>query len=78
MWNIKDERIQISSVWSCNGKHPGFSRGNLFISLGSCAELETQIEIACDLEYMMIDERNKLLEILDHESRMLRNLIKKL
>lgn len=27
---IKEERIQISSEWSCNGKNPGFSRGNLF------------------------------------------------
>ena len=50
----------------------------LYIALGSCAELETQIEIAVELEY--IDERKKtyLLEKLDHESRMLRNLIKKL
>ena len=24
----------------------------LFISLGSCAELETQVEIACDIEYL--------------------------
>ncbi len=50
----------------------------LYIALGSCAELETQIEIAAELKY--IDEQNKtcLLEKLDHESRMLRNLIKKL
>lgn len=50
----------------------------LYIALGSCAELETQIEIATELKY--IDEQNKtcLLEKLDYESRMLRNLIKKL
>jgi len=50
----------------------------LYTSLGSCAELETQIEIAVALKY--IDQRRKtfLLEKLDHESRMLRNLIKKL
>ena len=50
----------------------------LYIALGSCAELETQIEIAVELKY--IDERRKtlLLEEIDHESRMLRNLIKKL
>jgi len=50
----------------------------LYIALGSCAELETQIEIAAELKY--IDEQRKtyLLEKLDHESRMLRNLIKKL
>jgi len=50
----------------------------LYIALGSCAELETQIEISAELKY--IDEQRKtyLLEKLDHESRMLRNLIKKL
>ena len=61
-----------------NRYHNKDYRKYLFISLGSCAELETQIEIACDLEYMMIVDRNILLENLDHESRMLRNLIKKL
>ena len=50
----------------------------LYIALGSCAELETQIEIAVQLDY--IDEQKKavLLEKIDHESRMLRNLVKKL
>lgn len=50
----------------------------LYISLGSCAELETHIEIAAELKY--IDEQRKtfLLEKIDHECRMLRNLIKKL
>ena len=50
----------------------------LYIALGSCAELETQTEIAVELKY--IDEQKKtfLIEKLDHESRMLSNLIKKL
>jgi len=50
----------------------------LYIALGSCAELETQIEIAVELKY--IDQQRKafLLEKIDHECRMLRNLIKKL
>jgi four helix bundle protein len=50
----------------------------LFIALGSCAELETQIEIAAEQKY--IDQQRKIciLEKLDHECRMLRNLIKKL
>ncbi len=61
-----------------NRYHNKDYRKYLFISLGSCAELETQIEIACDLEYIMTDKRDELLEQLDHESRMLRNLIKKL
>jgi len=50
----------------------------LFTSLGSCAELETQIEISTDLTYISTEEKDKLLEKLDHQSRMLRNLIKKL
>jgi four helix bundle protein len=50
----------------------------LYIALGSCAELETQIEIAIGLKYIDEQRKNYLLEKLDHESRMLRNLIKKL
>ena len=50
----------------------------LYIALGSCGELETQIEIAKELEYINEKSKNILLEKLDHESRMLRNLIKKL
>ena len=50
----------------------------LYITLGSCAELETQIEIAVELKYINEQQKNFLLEKIDHESRMLRNLIKKL
>jgi four helix bundle protein len=50
----------------------------LYVALGSCAELETQVEVAHDLGYLSIGDRDKLLEKLDHESRMLRNLIKRL
>ncbi|MBN3041302.1 MAG: four helix bundle protein [Candidatus Omnitrophica bacterium] len=50
----------------------------LYISLGSCAELETQIEIASELNYINKKQKEGLLEKLDYESRMLRNLIKKL
>jgi len=49
----------------------------LYVSLGSCAELETQIEISRELEYIDEQRKTRLLEKLDHESRMLRNLIKK-
>jgi len=63
----------------------GFSRYHnkeyrqlLFVALGSCAELETQIEIAYELGYLDKSSSQSLLEKLDHESRMLRNLIKKL
>ena len=50
----------------------------LYIALGSCAELETQLEIAKDLSYIDSDRGNKLIESITHESKMLRNLIKKL
>jgi len=50
----------------------------LYIALGSCAELETQIEIAVELKYINEQKKTFLLEKTDHESRMLRNLIKKL
>jgi four helix bundle protein len=50
----------------------------LFVALGSCAELETQMEISADLGYVERNIRDLLIEKLDHETRMLRNLIKKL
>ena len=50
----------------------------LYVALGSCAELETQIEVSGDLGYVDRSTQGRLLEQLDHESRMLRNLIKRL
>jgi len=50
----------------------------LYVGLGSCAELETQVEIAMDLGYLETKIRDQLIEKLDHETRMIRNLIKKL
>lgn len=50
----------------------------LFIALGSCAELETQVELSSDLGYIDQRARDLMIEKLDHESRMLRNLVKKL
>ena len=50
----------------------------LFIALGSCAELETQLRLAKKLEYLKGSELSLFLEYLDHICRMLRNLIKKL
>ena len=50
----------------------------LYVSLGSCAELETLIEIGTELKYINEQTKDCLLEKLDHESRMLSNLIKKL
>ena len=50
----------------------------LYIALGSCAQLETQLEIAFELSYVNLELKNILLEKIDHESRMLTNLIKKI
>ena len=50
----------------------------LYVSLGSCAELETQLTIAKELNYIEQGEEVRLLEELDHVCRMIANLIKKL
>ena len=50
----------------------------LYVSLGSCAELETQTTIAKELEYISEDKEARILERLDHICRMISNLLKKL
>jgi four helix bundle protein len=47
-----------------------------YIALGSCAELETQAIIAAKRKYINENDFARLQELLDHESRMLMNLIK--
>ncbi len=78
-------QMQRSSISVPSNVAEGFNRFHnkeykqfLYIVLGSCAELETQIEIAVELKY--IDEQRKtfLPEKLNHESRMLNSLIRKL
>jgi four helix bundle protein len=61
-----------------NRYHNNEYRQFLFVALGSCAELETQVEVSCDLKYTDSATRDMLLERLDHEGKMLRSLIKKL
>ncbi|MGB6606978.1 MAG: four helix bundle protein [Atribacterota bacterium] len=48
------------------------------MSLGSCAELETQIAIAKNLKYITEEKEIELTGKLDHICRMTSNLIKKL
>ena len=50
----------------------------LYMSLGSCAELETQVTITKELGYIQEKKEVMLLEDLDHICRMISNLIKKL
>jgi four helix bundle protein len=59
-----------------NRYHNKEYRQFLYIALGSCAELETQIEVSLFLTYITESIRDRMIEKLDHESRMLRNLIK--
>ena len=61
-----------------NRYHNKEYRQFLYIALGSCAEMETQIEVSLLLGYITQSARDKIIEKLDHESRMLRNLIKRL
>lgn len=77
--------MQRSSVSIPSNIAEGFNRFHnkeykqfLYVALGSCAELETQIEIAAELEYLDEGKKAFLLEKLDHESRMLKSLIRKL
>ena len=61
-----------------NRFHNREERQFLYIALGSCAELETHLEISCELGYCDRSTSDHLLEKLDHEAKMLRSLIKKL
>lgn len=50
----------------------------LYIALGSCAELETQLTISQELNYTEGDKLELLLVEIDHIGRMMRGLIKSL
>jgi len=50
----------------------------LYISLGSCAELDTQLIIANRRDYVTKKVLEELTEDINHQSRMLVSLIKKL
>lgn len=50
----------------------------LYISPGACAELETHVEISGGLRFLEAEAGRQILDLIDHESRMLRNLIKRL
>jgi len=57
-------------------KHNKEYKQFLYITLGSCAELETQIEIASSLEYIKEEEKKNSLEKINHVTRMVMNLLK--
>jgi four helix bundle protein len=61
-----------------NRYHNKEYRQFLYVALGSCAELETHIEVCVLLKYISPQNKDIILEKLDHESRMINNLIKRL
>jgi four helix bundle protein len=78
-------QMQRSSVSIASNIAEGFNRFHnkeykqfLYVALASCAELETQIEIATELKYLNEETKAFLLEKIVHESRMLNSLIRKL
>lgn len=78
-------QIRRSAVSIASNIAEGFNRYHnkeykqfLYIALGSSAELETQIEVSTILGYISQATKDKIIEKLDHEERMLRNLIKRL
>jgi len=57
-------------------KHNKEYKQFLYIALGSCAELETQIEISLRLRYLTQSDHKELLEKINHITRMIMNLQK--
>ena len=50
----------------------------LYISLGSCAELETQVSISCEVQYITPHQEKQALKHLDILGRMINSLVAKL
>ena len=78
-------QMQRSAISIPSNIAEGFVRGHtaeyrqfLRTALGSCAELDTQLIIAHKRNYITQTETLGLQEDLDHESRMIMNLIKSL
>lgn len=63
---------------SFNRHHTNEYRHFLNIALGSCAELETQLEISNEPGYIKNEYLQSFLNEIQHQSRMLRSLIGKL
>ena len=57
-------------------KHNKEYKQFLYIALGSCAELETQIEITTKLSFLSDKQKEELLEKINHTTRMIMNLLK--
>jgi len=82
---VLTSQMQRSAISIPSNIAEGFARGHtaeyrqfLRTALGSCAELETQLIIAHRRNYTSQTKTESLQENLDHESRMIMNLIKSL
>jgi four helix bundle protein len=82
---VLTSQIQRSAISIPSNIAEGFARGHtaeykqfLRIALSSCAELNTQLMIAFGRNYIKKSESEDPQEDLDHESRMIMNLIKSL
>jgi four helix bundle protein len=76
-------QMQRSAISISSNIAEGFARNHkkeyvqfLYIALGSCAELDTQSIIAARRGYIDKVEADQLYEEIDHECRMIMNLIK--
>ena len=59
-------------------KHTKEYKQFLYVSLGSCAELDTQVIIADKRNYVAKEKLEELSEDINHESRMIASFINKL
>ena len=77
-------QLQRSAVSIPSNIAEGFRRKHLkeykhflTIALGSCAELETQIEIAFRIGYLSQEKKNEIIEEIDYLCKMIQTLIKR-
>lgn len=59
-------------------KHPKEYKQFLSIALGSCGELETQVEITYRLKWILAESYQNLIQEIEYLCRMIQTLIKKL
>ena len=61
-----------------NRKYSSDYKRFLFMALGSCGELDTQLEIALSLRMLENGNAQKIADRINHESRMIRKLLEKI
>jgi len=69
--------IPLNVAEGFNRLHNKEYRQLLYVALGSCAELETQVESGQIWNMWKAPCGARLIECIDHETRMIRNLIKR-